>query len=58
MGRNGAERFQEPGGEPLWIVAKRPSDVRLGVCMTANLVKQVAPGNFSTRVRFVGTSRG
>jgi hypothetical protein len=58
MGRNGAARCQEPGGESLWIVPKRPGDIRLGVCITANLVKQAAPGNVSTRVRFVGTSRG
>jgi len=43
-----------PGGEPLWIVPRNPRDICLGACLTANFVKQAAPGNVSTRVRFVG----
>ena len=53
----GGERWEVKGesigGEPLWIVPKRPHGICLGACMTANLVKQAAPGNVSTRVRFV-----
>jgi hypothetical protein len=37
---------------------RRPRDIWLEVCMTGNLLKRAAPGNVSTRVRFVGTSRG
>src|ERR1700751_1922246 len=42
-----------PGGEPLWHVNRRPRDICLDACMTGNLLKQAAPGNVSTRVRFV-----
>jgi hypothetical protein len=30
----------------------------LGACMTANLLKQAAPGNVSTRNRFIGALSG
>ena len=46
------------GGEPLWIVCKRPHELFLGVWMSANFVKQAAPGNVSTRVRSLSTSSG
>ena len=52
-GRSGAS-----GGEPLWIVPKRPRDICLGACRTANLFKRAAPENVSTRVRFVYTLNG
>jgi hypothetical protein len=37
--------------------AQRPRDIRFGAWMTANLFKQAAPRNVSTRVRLVGTLR-
>ena len=42
------------GGEPLWIIPKRARDIFHSACRTANRLKQAAPGNVSTRVRFVG----
>jgi hypothetical protein len=38
--------------------AHRTGHICLGVWMIANLVKQAAPANVSTDVRFIGTSRG
>ena len=38
--------------------AHRPRAISLGASMTANSVKQAAPGNVSTRVRSVGTLSG
>ena len=37
---------------------RRPRDICLDARMTGNLLKQAAPGNVSTRVRFVGTTPG
>jgi hypothetical protein len=44
--------------EPLWTVPRNPRDICLGAWLTANFVKQAAPGNVSTRVRFVGPFSG
>jgi hypothetical protein len=33
------------GGEPLWVVSRRPHAICLGACMTENLVRQAAPEN-------------
>src|ERR1700743_2214113 len=35
-----------------------PADICLAAYMTGNLLKQPAPGNVSTRVRFFGTTPG
>ena len=37
--------LRRPGGEPLWTIPKTRSDICLGACITANRVKQAAPGN-------------
>ena len=50
--------YPGPGGEPLWIVPENPAIFCLGACMTANLLKQAAPGNVSTRNRFIGALSG
>ena len=42
------------GRELLWIIPKTPLYICHGAGTTGNLVKQAAPGNVSTRVRFFG----
>jgi hypothetical protein len=65
--KEGGVRIQEPGGrgfndapggEPLWSLPGNPRDICLGAWLTANFVKQAAPGNVSTHVRFVGPLSG
>ncbi len=58
MGETAKRRDAPPGGEPLWIAPNRSRDICRGACRTANLVKQAAPGNVSTWVKFIGASRG
>jgi hypothetical protein len=45
-------------GAALDQAKKNPTTFVSAHRMTANLVNQAAPGNVSTRVRFVGTSSG
>ena|ERR1700756_5223086 len=45
--------LEATSGRPLWILPKRTRDICLGACLTANFVKQAAPGLVSTRGRFM-----